>query len=165
MLINHFELIKADHLIVPLHENYYQNIDQAKDIIAKAEEIEMLKAKVEADALKNKIKKVNSIKKRLFVLPIIKAKKIKNKAVINKKDSKEISSQNSKNNKSKRNSNNTDNTNRKLKGKTAVVKEKRKEKPPVLVDKPKSETYLNIKDLTYNKNNSMPRGSGDNESF
>jgi hypothetical protein len=165
MLIKHLELIKADHLIVPLHENYYQNIDQAKEIINKAEEIEMLKAKVKAEALKNKIKKVNSIKKRLFVLPIIKAKKIKNKAVINKKDSKDISKQSSKHNKSKRNSNNTDNTNRKSKGKTAVIKEKRKEKKPVLVNKPKSETYLNIKDLTYNKNNSMPRGSGDNESF
>ena len=161
MLIKHFELIKADHLIVPLHENYYQNIDQAKEIINKAEEIEKLKAKVEAEALKNKIKKVNSIKKRLFVLPIIKAKKIKNKAVVNKKDSKDISKQSSKHNKSKRNTNNTDITNRKAKA--PAVKEKRKEKKAVLVSKPKSETYLNIKDLTYNKNNSMPRSSEDNE--
>ncbi len=165
MLIKHFELIKADHLIVPLHENYYQNIDQAKEIINKAEEIEMLKAKVETEALKNKIKKVNSIKKRLFVLPIIKAKKNKNKAVINKKDSKDISKQSSKHKKSKRNSNNTDNTNRKSKGKTAVIKEKRKEKTSVLVCKPKSETYLNIKDLTYNKYNTIPSGSSDNETF
>jgi hypothetical protein len=163
MLIKHFELIKADHLIVPLHENYYENIDQAKEIINKAEEIEMLKAKAKADALKNKIKKVNSIKKRLFVLPIIKAKKNKNKAVINKKDSNDISKQSSKHNKSKMNSNNTDNTNRKTKA--PAVKEKRKEKKPVLVSKPKSERYLNIKDLTYNKNNSMPRGSEDNKIF
>ena len=163
MLIKHFELIKAYHLIVPLHENYYQNIDQAKEIINKAEEIEMLKAKVEAEALKQKIKKAKPVKKRRLILPNINVKRHKNIAGINKKNTKDISSQSSKHNKSKRNLNNTDNTNRKSKGKTALIKEKRKEKTPVLVNKPKSETYLNIKDLTYNKNNSMPRGSRDNE--
>jgi len=161
MLIKHIELIKAEHLIVPLHENYYENIDQAKEIINKAEEIEMLKAKAKAEALKQKIKKAKPVKKRRLILPNINIKKHKNIAVINKKDSKDISKQSSKHNKSKRNSNNTDNTNRKAKA--PAVKEKRKEKKPVLVSKPKSETYLNIKDLTYNKNNSMPRSLEDNE--
>jgi hypothetical protein len=165
MLIKHFELIKADHLIVPLHENYYGNIDQAKVIIAKAEEIEMYIARAKADALKKKIKKAKPVKKRRLILPNINVKKHKNIAGINKKNSKDISSQSNKHNKSKRNSNNTDNTNRKAKVKAPTVKEKRKEKTSVLVSKPKSETYLNIKDLTYNKNNSMPRGPGDNESF
>jgi hypothetical protein len=158
MLIKHIELIKAEHLIVPLHENYYQNIDQAKEIINKAEEIEMLKARAKADALKKKIKKAKPSKKRFFKLPKINIKRNENIDDIKKKYAKYIDTSSINKQKNKKDEKKTDIKNKKRKEKTntPTIKEKRTE----LVRKPKTESYLNIKDLTYNKNNSKPSSSG-----